>query len=117
MINHIDVVQLPGTIEKWLGWAIEPEVSKPSLVRQGLDPVLFLSSRCLRTEVKVDRAVGVFRDVVARGAMGGTPAVDEGPSFIVIDGEGSELRHRHVRGHVQVIGLTAVKPSTGVVLM
>src|SRR5689334_15404127 len=54
-----DVVGLPGLAEERFRWAVEAQIREPTLARNGLDPVLFFSSRGLRAEVDVHRAISV----------------------------------------------------------
>ena len=57
----------PRSCRSTVVWVIQAEIREPTLAGQRLDPVLLRLTRWRGgTERQVDRAVGVFDDVVAR---------------------------------------------------
>ncbi len=103
------VTSLP-LFEERLGRAEEAEVTEPALAGSSLNPVDFTAHRRLGSEKDVHGPVGI--DLVA-GLLGAKAdplsALDKGAGGYVIGRDGPELDDRHIRRHVQAVGLPAIQ--------
>lgn len=65
LLNFLDIVRLPGLLEKGFGAAVEAQEGEPASARDRGDPVLSCSGR-LWAEVNVGRAVGCWEEGLER---------------------------------------------------
>src|SRR5262245_60738506 len=59
LLHLNDVVRPPGLVEEWLQRPVESKEREPAFGGDRLDPVLLLARGSVRTEVDIDRAVGI----------------------------------------------------------
>src|SRR5579862_9045716 len=64
--NQLDIVHDPTLVEIAFHRAIKAEVGEPVPTRHRLHPVAFVTCRSRRCEVKIDRAIGILRQLLAR---------------------------------------------------
>ena len=69
-LNFLKVRKRPGSIEVAIGRLVESEIRKPVFARDGWNPVVLEAGRRLRSAIDVHRAILVFAQVDARGAIG-----------------------------------------------
>jgi hypothetical protein len=69
-LNFLKVRKRPGSIEVAIGRLVESKIRKPVFARDGWNPVVLEAGRRFRSAIDVHRAILVFAQVHARGAIG-----------------------------------------------
>ena len=98
-LDLLDIRQRPFLVEELLLRPIEPEHQLELASGIGRNPIRFLASQCLGTEIKVDRPVGVlFQLGAVGGPAGAIDILDERMRVPIIGSQRPILLNRHMGG-------------------
>src|ERR1700722_692492 len=104
----LDVRQLPRLVEECFIWVVQTETAEPTPTRRGVNPVRLLACWWLRTEVDVDRTVGVFlHRLVIRIESDHRRFADEGIRVAVVGNRRPILLSRDVGWNSQSVAVLA----------
>ena len=111
----LDFPRRDRLVEPWLERTVQAEDHEPALAGHGLDPVGFLARRSLRTEVDVDRTVGIGDELVALAVPAGKrlAGLQLGARLRIVQHDGPEILRRRIGRDVEPVGLRAVERFAG----
>ena len=119
LLDPLDIIPSPGLVQDRFKRRVETGKYEPALTRNRFDPILLAHTfRQFRTEIEIDRAVGVLLQVLrARERAFLLVGVDHGSSRHFVDGNLPELFYRHLGWHTQAIGMLPKQPLAVLVLI